>query len=163
VIIGGFSKFGTPTTTPGGAQKNFMCSSRVELARIEYIKDGTTVVGQVVKATVRKNKTAPPLKTAQFDFYFDDCVDKKGMEHPAGTIDNLKEIVDIGMAMGVFEKHGAWLHYEGQQWNGRDKTVEALHADLELQAKVANEVLSAVRTAPGRYMVKDVDDDFGED
>jgi recombination protein RecA len=150
IMIGGFSRHGTPTTTPGGEMKNYACSVRVELARVEYIKDGTVPVGQVIKATVRKNKTHPPLKMCEFDFYFDSFED-----HDAGSIDVLKEIVSIGIAMGIITRKGAWYVYQGEQWQGQAKVTEALRADPTLQAAVADEVLTAIRTVPGKYSVKD--------
>jgi recombination protein RecA len=150
VMIGGYSRHGTPMTTPGGEQKNYACSVQVELARVEFLKDGTVPVGQTIKATVRKNKTHAPYKTCEFDFYFDSYE-----EHDVGTIDILKEIVSIGTAMGIFGKKGAWLTYEGEQWNGQAKLTDALRADPVLAAKVADEVLMAIRTVPERYTVKD--------
>jgi recombination protein RecA len=156
-MIGGFSRYGTAETTPGGMMKNYACHTRVELARVEYLKDGNVPVGQAIKATVRKNKTHPPNKTAQWDFYMDDFD-----EHPAGSYDSLKEVVAIGIAMGILGKKGAWYTYEGEQWHGQEKTTEALRGDPKLQASVANEVLTAIRTVPAKYNLKSVDGDFEE-
>ena len=86
----------------------------------------------------------------EFDFYFDSFED-----HDAGSIDVLKEIVSIGIAMGIITRKGAWYVYQGEQWQGQAKVTEALRADPTLQAAVADEVLTAIRTVPGKYSVKD--------
>jgi len=94
--IGGFGH-GPQTTTTGGKSLGFWCSTRVEIARTGNIKKGETVVGQKVKAVVRKARYSPPFATANFDVIYE-----SGISNSIG-------LVEVAINAGVFEKSGAWI------------------------------------------------------
>src|SRR5512138_3376945 len=126
--------FGNPETTPGGRALKFYASVRLEIRRIETIKTGTESVGNRVRVKVVKNKVAPPFRVAEFDVMYGEGVSKEG------------GLLDVGVAMGVVDKTGAWFTYEETRLGqGREaakdflKGNEALAADIEgkIRTKVA--------------------------
>lgn len=135
---------GDPRTTPGGRGKNFAVFTRVEVRRDEWIEQGDDRVGQVIKARVVKNKSAPPQKVATLDFYFQDC---RG--HRAGEYDSVKEIVAVGIIYDVIKRAGAWFSYGAEKWNGRAPLVEQLYEDVGLRQQIGEEVLTIVRKGKG--------------
>lgn len=135
--IGGY---GDPRTTPGGKGKNFAAFTRVETMRDDWIEaPGPTKVGMSIKAKTIKNKTAPPQRTGQVDFYFED-------HHPfhRGEYDRIKEISNIAVAFDILERHGAWYHYGEEKWNGKDAVTAAMREDLDLQDRVSDDVFRRV-------------------
>lgn len=142
--IGGFSPHGTPKITPGGKGKNYSFFTRVEFGRADWITDNGasngTKVGQTIKAQVIKNKTAPAQRTSYTDFYFDD----NGPEHPAGSIDGVKEIVVVAKAYGILEQGGAWFKFQSSEgerkWQGQAAVHHELLGDLSLRAEIEAEV-----------------------
>ena len=95
--------FGNPETTTGGNALKFYSSVRLDIRRIESIKDGQDVTGSRVRVKVVKNKMAPPFKQAEFDIMFAEGISKSG------------ELVDIGVEKRVVEKAGAWYSYKGER------------------------------------------------
>lgn len=136
--------YGDPRTTPGGRAKNFAAFTRVEFAREDWIEaPGPTKVGMTIKARTIKNKTAPPQRTGQVDFYFQDH-----LPFHTGDYDSLKEISNIAVALDIMERKGAWYHYNGEKWNGKDGVTQALREDLDLQENIRQEVYSLVLKLP---------------
>lgn len=130
------SSIGDPRTTPGGRGKNFSYFTRLDVSRIGWIDGpGGVKVGQVIKIKTIKNKTAPPFRTAQTDFYFDDH-----SPFSAGQYDVVAEVNNIALVYEVVERHGSWYHFGGQKWEGKEKTMQALREDLDLQRQVDTEV-----------------------
>jgi len=127
--------FGDPRTTPGGKGKNFTYATRVDVSREEWLKDGDVQVGQTIKINTIKNKTAPPRRTGQVDFYFTDV---KG--HPQGSYDRVRELWDVAIERDVLERHGAWYHFKGKKWNGKDSVWDAMQQDESLVSAVDTEV-----------------------
>jgi recombination protein RecA len=129
--------YGDPRTTPGGKGKNYRYAVRVEVSRLEWLKHDNRQVGQTIKAQTIKNKTAPPRRTGQVDFYFEDV-----MGHAPGSYDHVREVWDIAVTHEVIERHGAWYHFDGKKWNGKDavwtamQDSQALVDDLDLQVRV---------------------------
>ena len=132
--------FGNPETTPGGRALKFYASVRLEIRRIESIKEGDRVLGNRVKVKVVKNKVAPPFRTAEFDIMFSEGISKAG------------NLVDVGVEMGVLRKSGAWYEYEGQKSSqGREAAKEFLKANTKIAVEVEKKIRDAVKkgvTAP---------------
>ena len=95
--------FGNPETTTGGNALKFYASIRLDIRRIESLKDGQEVVGNRVRVKVVKNKMAPPFRQAEFDVLFNEGISRMG------------ELVDLGVEKGLIEKSGAWYTYKGER------------------------------------------------
>ena len=95
--------FGSPETTTGGRALKFYSSVRLDVRRIETLKDGTDMVGNRTRVKVVKNKVAPPFKQAEFDIMYG-----KGISREGG-------LIDVGVEAGLVRKAGAWYTYEGDQ------------------------------------------------
>jgi recombination protein RecA len=122
--------FGNPETTPGGKALRFYASVRVDIRRIAAIKapDGT-VLGNRTRVKMVKNKVAPPFTEAEFDIMFNEGISKTG------------SLLDLAIELGVVEKKGAWLSYEGKQLaQGRDAGKEELKNNPELYASIEKAV-----------------------
>ena len=105
---------GDPRTTPGGKGKNYSFLTRVEVAREEWLTTSSKVkVGQAIKARAIKNKTAPPQRIANVDFYFDDH-----KEHSKGSYDTVKQVHAVALATDIIEQHGAWYSFGDRKWQG---------------------------------------------
>lgn len=121
--------FGNPETTTGGNALKFYSSVRLDIRRIESIKDGTDVTGSRVRVKVVKNKMAPPFKQAEFDIMFAEGISKMG------------ELVDLGVDKRVLEKSGAWYSYNGERLGqGREQVRDMLKNNptiaKEIEAKI---------------------------
>ncbi len=95
--------FGSPETTSGGKALKFYASIRLDVRRIETLKDGTDAVGNRTKVKVVKNKMAPPFKSAEFDILYGIGISREG------------SLIDLGVEQGIVRKSGAWYTYEGDQ------------------------------------------------
>lgn len=115
--------FGNPETTPGGRALKFYASVRLDIRRIATIKESSgKVVGNRTKVKVVKNKVAPPFTEAEFDILYAEGISWTG------------SIVDAAINLGLIEKRGSWLSFEGQQLGqGRDAVRDNLKTDLEMQ------------------------------
>jgi recombination protein RecA len=121
--------FGNPETTPGGRALKFYSSVRLDVRKIDNLKDGTEVVGSRVRAKVVKNKLAPPFRLAEFDIIYGKGISKEG------------SLLDVGVAMEIVKKSGAWFTYEGEQLGqGRENARQFLqeHTDIarEIEGKI---------------------------
>jgi len=121
--------FGSPETTPGGRALKFYSSVRLDIRRIESIKDGVEVVGNRTRVKVVKNKVAPPFKQAEFDIMYGKGVSREG------------SILDIGVDLGIVTKSGAWYTYEGEQLgqgkeNAKTFLVETPELAMEIDQKI---------------------------
>jgi recombination protein RecA len=127
--------FGNPETTTGGNALKFYASVRLDIRRIESLKDNqNNVVGNRVRVKVVKNKVAPPFKQAEFDVMFNEGISRAG------------EIVDLGVEKGALEKSGAWYSYKGERiGQGRDQVKEYLRE----HAPVAKEIEVRIKEAFG--------------
>lgn len=122
--------FGNPETTTGGRALKFFASQRIEVRRIEGVKEGDKDVGNRVKIKVAKNKVAPPFKTAEYELRFESGINK------------FKDMLEVGEAAGLVEKTGAWYTYKGKRGQGMNQMVEVLRNDPEL----ADALLAELRT-----------------
>jgi recombination protein RecA len=121
--------FGSPETTPGGRALKFYSSVRLDIRRIESIKDGVEVVGNRTRVKVVKNKVAPPFRQAEFDIMYGKGVSREG------------SILDIGVDLGIVTKSGAWYTYEGEQLgqgkeNAKTFLVETPELAMEIDEKI---------------------------
>jgi len=126
--------FGNPETTTGGRALKFYSSVRIDIRRINSIKDGEAVVGSRTKVKVVKNKIAPPFKVAEFDIAYGEGISKTG------------ELIDLGIEHRVVEKSGAWFSY-GDLRIGQGR--ENSKAFLKGNPDVANEIEAKIREKRG--------------
>jgi recombination protein RecA len=134
--------FGNPETTTGGNALKFYSSVRLDIRRIESIKEGQDVVGSRVRVKVVKNKMAPPFKQAEFDIMFAQGISKPG------------ELVDLGVDKKVLEKSGAWYSYQGERLGqGRDAVRDFLAANQPLAREIEGK-LRELAGVPGRGVEK---------
>ena len=126
--------FGNPETTTGGNALKFYSSVRLDIRRIESIKDGQEVTGSRVRVKVVKNKMAPPFKQAEFDVMFAEGISKVG------------ELVDLGVERRIVDKAGAWYSYKEERLGqGR----EAVKAFLKSNPDVAETIATQIRQSFG--------------
>lgn len=130
--------WGDPRTTPGGLAKNFAYFARVEVKKDEWIKEKEEVIGQTIKARTLKNKTHRPSQSAVIDFYFTDVLATLGFRK--GQFDTLKDKMNIGVAIGLIERAGAYYSFGGLRWQGKDKMLEAMREDLGLQQQLTTQI-----------------------
>ncbi len=124
--------FGSPEVTPGGRALKFYSSVRLDIRRIEQIKDGTEVVGNRTRVKVVKNKVAPPFRQAEFDIVYGKGISREG------------SVIDIGVDLGIVKKAGAWYTYEGEQLGqGRENAKTFLLENPELMVTLYDRVLKA--------------------
>jgi recombination protein RecA len=121
--------YGNPETTPGGLALKFYASVRLDIRRIEAIKNGDEVIGSHVRVKVVKNKTAPPFRQAEFDIMFGSGISANG------------SLLDMGSQSGIIEKSGAWYIYKGDKLGqGRDNAVQFLNANPKLAKTLEEEI-----------------------
>ena len=118
--------FGNPETTPGGKALKFYASVRIDIRRKETIKDSAgNALGNHVKVKIVKNKVAPPFAEAEFDIMFNQGINREG------------SIIDAGLSVGVIDKKGAWLQFDGELiGQGREAARQALAEKAELADKI---------------------------
>ena len=121
--------FGSPEVTPGGRALKFYASVRLEVRRVETIKDGAESVGNRVRVKVTKNKVAPPFRQAEFDIVFGEGISREG------------SLLDVAVDEGVVKKSGAWFTFDNDQLGqGRENAKRFLRENpevaMQLQAKV---------------------------
>ena len=125
--------FGSPETTPGGRALKFYSSVRLDIRRIESIKDGPEVVGNRVRVKVVKNKTAPPFKQAEFDIMYGKGISREG------------SLLDVGVDLGIVKKAGAWFTYEGEQLGqGRENVKNFLAENVDLMVEISEKIKTEV-------------------
>ena len=126
--------FGSPETTTGGRALKFYSSVRLDVRRIETLKDGSEMVGNRTRVKVVKNKVAPPFKQAEFDIIYGEGISREG------------SLIDMGVANGIIRKAGAWFTYESDQL-GQGK--ENARNFLKNNPKIAEEIDRRIRAALG--------------
>ena len=125
--------FGSPEVTPGGRALKFYSSVRLDIRRIESIKDGVEIVGNRTRVKVVKNKVAPPFKQAEFDIMYGKGISREG------------SLLDIGVDLGFVKKSGAWYTYEGEQLGqGRENAKSFLTENPEIMVEISELILQQV-------------------
>ena len=126
--------FGSPETTTGGKALKFYASVRLDIRRIEALKDGTDIVGNRTRVKVVKNKMAPPFKQAEFDIIYGQGISREG------------SLIDVGVEQGIVRKAGAWYTYDGEQLGQGKENVRTF---LRENPDVANEVEKRIKEKLG--------------
>jgi len=142
--------FGNPETTPGGRALKFYASVRLDVRKIETIKQGSEMIGNRTRVKVVKNKVAPPFKEAEFDIVYGLGISKAG------------SILDVGVNLDIVNKSGAWFSYNGQRiGQGRENSKQFLKENPELMKEIENKIrdnysLAFVKSVDAHV---DIDDD----
>jgi recombination protein RecA len=128
--------FGSPETTSGGKALKFYASVRLDVRRIETLKDGTTAIGNRVRVKVVKNKVGRPFQVAEFDFLYSCGISRE------------RELLDFGVDRKVLIKSGSWYAFEGQKiGNGKDDAARHLDAHPEIADEIERRIYAAGLTA----------------
>ncbi|PIF02954.1 MAG: recombinase RecA [Propionibacterium sp.] len=121
--------FGSPETTTGGRALKFYSSVRLDVRRIETLKDGTEMVGNRTRIKVVKNKVAPPFKQAEFDILYGEGISREG------------SLIDLGVTAGIIRKAGAWFTYEAEQLGqGKENARKFLRSNPEIAATIESRI-----------------------
>jgi len=124
--------FGSPETTPGGRALKFYSSVRLDIRRIESIKDGAEAIGSRTRVKVVKNKVAPPFKQAEFDIMYGKGISREGA------------VLDMAVELGIVKKSGAWFTYDGEQLGqGRENSKQFLAENADVMVQMAERVRQA--------------------
>ena len=147
--------FGSPETTPGGRALKFYSSCRLDIRRIESIKDGVEVVGNRTRVKVVKNKCAPPFRQAEFDIMYGTGISREG------------SVLDLAVDESIVKKSGAWYTYDGEQLGqGRENAKKFLQDNPEVMVEISDRVWKTVmpeieEVAVGIDLTED-DDEFSD-
>ena len=132
-FVDGVMVHNSPETTPGGRALKFYSSVRLDIRRIESIKDGVEVVGSRTRVKVVKNKVAPPFRQAEFDIMYGKGISREG------------SLLDVGVDLGIIKKSGAWFTYEGEQLGqGRENVKTFLSENVDLMVEISEKIRSTV-------------------
>jgi recombination protein RecA len=137
-FVDGVMVHNSPETTPGGRALKFYSSVRLDIRRIESLKDGTEVVGNRTRVKVVKNKCAPPFRQAEFDIMYGKGISREG------------SLLDMSVDLGIVKKSGAWFTYEGEQLGqGRENAKTFLAENPEIMMEISDKVLTVAGLKPG--------------
>ena len=149
--------FGNPETTTGGNALKFYAAVRMDIRRMEAIKQGGVVIGNRTRVRIKKNKVAPPFKVAEFDIMYDQGISKEG------------DALDMGVELGIVEKRGAYFSYgETRLGQGRENAKSFLRENPDLLAEISAKVrevgFQRLQFAPATtpFAAGDDEDTFGE-
>jgi recombination protein RecA len=124
--------FGSPETTTGGNALKFYASVRLDIRKIDNLKDAQESIGSRVRVKVVKNKVAPPFKQAEFDIYFNEGISREG------------ELIDLGVERKIIERTGAWYSYNGNRiGQGRENARQFLKANPEIAKEIEAKILES--------------------
>jgi recombination protein RecA len=131
--------FGNPETTTGGRALKFYASMRIDIRRIQAIKEGDVVVGSRTRAKVVKNKVAAPFREAEFDIVYGEGISREG------------DLIDLGVDKGLVEKSGSWLSFGGERMGqGRENARSFLKENKDIRDKLENALRKKLEIAiPG--------------
>lgn len=141
--------YGNPEVTTGGRALKFYASVRIDVRKGEALRNGDEVYGNRTKCKVVKNKVAPPFKCAEFDILYGSGISRSG------------EVLDLGVALGIIEKSGAWFSYDGQRLGqGKDNSRKMIESDPELMKRIEDQIKERAKDADIEEDAFDLDDDF---
>jgi recombination protein RecA len=136
--------FGNPETTTGGRALKFYSSIRVDIRRIQSIKEGDRVVGSRTRAKIVKNKVAAPFREAEFDIIYGEGVSREG------------DLIDLGVAKGLLEKSGTWISYKNERLGqGRDNARLFLKENKDIRAKIEHDLRKLIGLPTNLASVED--------
>jgi recombination protein RecA len=126
--------FGNPETTSGGKALKYYSSVRLDIRRIQSIKDGDEFSGNRVRVKVVKNKVAPPFRTAEFDIMFNEGISKEG------------GLIDVGVEFEIVKKSGSWYEYEGEKiGQGKENAKLYLKDNPKIKEEIEKKIRSFVK------------------
>ena len=129
--------FGNPETTTGGRALKFYASIRVDIRRIQSIKEGDRVIGSRTRAKIVKNKVAAPFREAEFDIIYGEGVSREG------------DLIDLGVTNGLLEKSGTWISYKNERLGqGRDNARVFLKENTDIRGKIEHDLRKALGLLP---------------
>ena len=151
--------YGNPEVTTGGKALKFYASVRIDVRRVESLKNGSEVYGSHTRCKVVKNKVAPPFRTAEFDILYGSGISKSS------------EIIDMSINLGIVEKSGAWFYYDGDRLGqGKENVRKLIESDKELMNKLETLVREKVMSlgndddngtmSDDDFEIKDFDDEL---
>lgn len=148
--------FGNPETTPGGRALKFYSSVRLDVRRIETLKQGNDMVGNRTRIKVVKNKVAPPFKQAEIDIMYGEGISREG------------SLIDIGVEMDIVQKSGAWFSYDGERLGqGRENSKQYLKDHKEIASKIEKQIRDAsnlsASASPANFSADADEDDLDFD
>ncbi len=142
--------FGSPETTSGGKALKFYASVRLDVRRIETLKDGTESVGNRTRVKVVKNKCAPPFRSAEFDILYGIGISREG------------SLIDMGVEQGIVRKSGAWYTYEGDQLGqGKENARNFLRDNPDMANEIEKRIKEKLGIGPRLDADADADADVG--
>jgi recombination protein RecA len=144
--------FGNPETTSGGNALKFYASVRLDIRRIQSIKEGAEITGNRVRVRVVKNKVAAPFRTAEFDIMYNEGISKVG------------DVLDLAVEMDIIDKRGSWYSYgDVRIGQGRENSKEFLRQNKELQLEIEKAVTEQAQVQKPAAPWTDLDDDYEDD
>jgi len=133
--------FGNPETTPGGRALKFYASIRLDVRRLEALKQGNEIVGNRTRIKVVKNKVAPPFKQADIDILYGEGISREG------------SIIDLGTELDIIQKSGAWFSYNGERLGqGRENARQFLKENPEIAAEIEKQIRE--KSLSGEYQAR---------
>jgi recombination protein RecA len=142
----------SPETTPGGRALKFYSSVRLDIRRVETIKDGAEMIGNRARVKVVKNKCASPFRQAEFDIMYGKGISREG------------SLLDVGVDLGIVKKSGAWFTYEGEQLGqGREKVKQFLSENPDLMIEISEKIRVASGIGDQDTPVADATIDLADD
>src|SRR5207344_588634 len=136
-FVDGVMVHNSPETTSGGRALKFYASVRLDVRRIETLKDGTDPVGSRTRIKVVKNKCAPPFRSAEFDILYGFGISREG------------SLIDLGVEQGIVRKSGAWYTYEGDQLGqGKENARNFLRDNADLANEIEKRIKEKLGVGP---------------
>jgi len=136
--------YGNPETTTGGRALKFYSSVRIEIRRVEHLKNGATLIGSHTRAKVVKNKVAPPFREGEFDIMYGEGISKTG------------ELVDMGVKFNLVNKSGAWFSMGDQRLGqGREAAKQYFRDNPEEAEKLEKQIMAAIKAASAAALKKE--------
>jgi recombination protein RecA len=126
--------FGNPETTTGGNALKFYSSIRLDIRKVNQLKEGEEIIGNRVKVKVVKNKLAPPFRKAEFDIIYGEGISR------------ILEIIDLAVEYNIIKKSGSWFSYgETKLGQGRDAVKKLIQDNLELADELEQKIMEALK------------------